>query len=262
MTDYRGGCNRARIRLSPEAEWEVNVGTAKALATLQPVKDAFPDASFSDIIVLAGQTAIEGAGGNPQPFCGGRTDATDGAGSVGLEPRVYDPPLVSVIDDMQVKGLTPNEAIALMARATGPSFSNQFFKDLLPFAEGYNNTGSGTSVNAALTSFTDYELALLKDKEFLAIFYRYAEFEEVFQDEFAMAWNKIMTVDRYDGPFDNECKWVNTCTTTPCFTAASEPKADVQSSSDADHVSINSVAMIATAVVTSLVASSTWFSMM
>jgi catalase-peroxidase len=52
MTNYKGGCNGARICFSPESEWEVNVeaGTANALAILQPVKDAFPDASFSDII--------------------------------------------------------------------------------------------------------------------------------------------------------------------------------------------------------------------
>jgi catalase (peroxidase I) len=260
MTDYRGGCNGARIRFSPEAEWHI-FKEAEALATLQPVKDAFPDASFSDIIVLAGQTAIEGAGGNPQPFCGGRTDATDGAGSVGLKPRVYDSPLVSVIDDIQVKGLTPDEAIALMARPTGPSFSNQFFKDMLPYAESFNNTNNGTSVSAALTSFTDHELALLKDKEFLAIIYRYAEFEEVFQEAFAEAWNKIMTVDRYDGPFGNACKGVNTCTTTPCFNAGEQSQTDVKSSSSgAADVSLN-MAMIATIVVASVVASNNWFSM-
>ena len=80
-TDYRGGCNGARIRFAPESEWEVNAGTADALATLEAVKEAFPDASYADIIVLAGQTAIESAGGEAQPFCGGRVDAEDGSGS-------------------------------------------------------------------------------------------------------------------------------------------------------------------------------------
>ena len=77
-TDYRGGCNGARIRFSPEADWEVNAGTSDALTTLASVKEAYPDATYADIIVLAGQTAVESAGGLAQPFCGGRVDAEDG----------------------------------------------------------------------------------------------------------------------------------------------------------------------------------------
>jgi Peroxidase len=151
---------------------------------------------------LAGQTAIEGAGGKRQYFCSGRVDATDGTGSEGLAPRVYEPPLVSVIDDMQVKGLTTKEAIALMVRPTGKSLTNKFFKDML-----------GTN----LTSFTKYELAWLEDAEGFRIINEYANSARLFQKEFAKAWNKIMTIDRYDGPFANACEGVNTCTTTPCL---------------------------------------------
>jgi catalase-peroxidase len=265
MTDYRGGCNGARIRFSPESEWEANAGTADALSTLQSVKDAFPDVSFSDIIVLAGQTAVEGAGGNPQPFCAGRVDATDGHGSEGLEPRMYEPPLVSVIDDMQVKGLTPEETIALMGRPTGSSFSNQYFKDMLPYVEGASNsTTNSTTESAALTTFTDYELAVLQDAEFLAIVNRYAEFEEVFQEEFAKAWKKIMTVDRYDGPFANACKSVSTCTTSPCFSSSGEeeepPVLETESSGGAADASVH-MAMVSTAAAVTIIASSSWFSM-
>ena len=45
--------------------------------------------SWSDLIVLAGQTAIEAAGGTPMPFCGGRSDSENGSKSEGLEPRIY-----------------------------------------------------------------------------------------------------------------------------------------------------------------------------
>ena len=199
-TDYQGGCNGARIRFSPEAEWEVNAGTSDALATLASVKEAYPDASYADIIVLAGQTAVESAGGKAQPFCGGRVDAEDGLGSEELAPRVYTPPVVSIRDDMQVKGLSAREGVALAGRFFGPTFSNQFYQDLL--------AGSGT--------FTADELALLED-EFKAIVEEYASDEETFQKEFATAWNKMMTSDRYDGPFENACTDVSTCTTDPCF---------------------------------------------
>ncbi len=137
-TDYRGGCNGALIRFSPEADWDVNVnaGTADALKTLETVKEAHPDASYADIIVLAGQTAIESAGGAVQPFCGGRVDAEDGSGSTNLEPRVYDPPVVSIRDDMEVKGLSAREGVALAGRKFGSSFSNKFYQDLLANSEG------------------------------------------------------------------------------------------------------------------------------
>jgi catalase (peroxidase I) len=199
-TDYRGGCNGARIRFSPENEWEVNAGTSDALVTLESVKEAYPNASYADIIVLAGQTAIESAGGMTQPFCGGRVDAEDGSGSEGLAPRVYTPPVVSIRDDMQVKGLSAREGVALAGRFFGPTFSNQFYKDLL--------AGTG--------NFTTDEQALLED-EFKEIVEEYASDEEAFQKEFATAWNKMMTADRYDGPSANACTDVSTCTTDPCF---------------------------------------------
>jgi catalase (peroxidase I) len=201
-TDYRGGCNGARIRFAPESEWEVNAGTADALATLEAVKGAFPNASYADIIVLAGQTAIESAGGEKQPFCGGRVDAEDGSGSENLQPRVYDPAVVSIRDDMQVKGLSAREGVALAGRPTGSNFTNQFYIDLL--------AGNG--------NFTEDQAALLED-EFKDIVEVYAGDEATFQKEFASAWNKLMTADRYDGPFKNACTSVSTCTTDPCYEA-------------------------------------------
>lgn len=212
-TDYRGGCNGARIRFEPESEWEVNVGTADALSTLEAVKTAYPDATWADIIVLAGQTAIESAGGEAQPFCGGRVDAEDGSGSEGLGPRVYDPPVVSIRDDMEVKGLSAREGVALAGRGFGATFSNQFYKDLLA------DNGGFTAENG---SFTDDELALLED-EFQPIVEEYAKDEETFKKEFARAWTKTVTADRYAGPFDNACETVSTCTTDPCFEAPTEP---------------------------------------
>jgi hypothetical protein len=101
---------------------------------------------------------------------------------------------------MQVKGLSAREGVALAGRFFGPTFSNQFYKDLL--------AGAG--------NFTTDEQALLED-EFKEIVEEYASDEEAFQKEFATAWNKMMTADRYDGPSANACTNVSTCTTNPCF---------------------------------------------
>jgi len=89
-TDKRGGANGARIRLSPQAEWDVNVtsGVARVISTLEGIQNDFNGSqsggkkvSLADLIVLGGCAAVEAAAkaaGNDVtvPFTPGRTDAT------------------------------------------------------------------------------------------------------------------------------------------------------------------------------------------
>jgi len=89
-TDKRGGANGARLRLSPQADWDVNVtsGVSKVLESLEEIQKEFNSSrsdgkmvSFADLIVLGGCAAIEEAakkaGHDVQvPFAPGRTDAT------------------------------------------------------------------------------------------------------------------------------------------------------------------------------------------
>mgnify|MGYP000052307476 FL=1 len=89
-TDKRGGANGARIRLSPQAEWDVNVasGTASVVATLEGIQQEFNNSqtsgkkvSLADLIVLGGcaavQEAAKRAGQDVQvPFTPGRTDSS------------------------------------------------------------------------------------------------------------------------------------------------------------------------------------------
>ncbi len=90
-TDKRGGANGARIRLSPQAEWDVNIvsGVSRTIDTLAGVQSEFnasasggKKVSLADLIVLGGAAAIEQAakaGGHDVtvPFTPGRTDATE-----------------------------------------------------------------------------------------------------------------------------------------------------------------------------------------
>ncbi len=89
-TDKRGGANGARIRLSPQAEWDVNLtsGVSQVLATLEEIQKRFNEAqtgskrvSLADLIVLGGCAAVEAAAKRAGhavqvPFAPGRTDAS------------------------------------------------------------------------------------------------------------------------------------------------------------------------------------------
>lgn len=81
-SDKRGGANGARIRLSPQKDWEGNepARLAKVLSVLEPIASQ-SGASIADVIVLAGNVGIEiaakAAGFNVKvPFAAGRGDAT------------------------------------------------------------------------------------------------------------------------------------------------------------------------------------------
>jgi catalase-peroxidase len=97
-SDKRGGANGARIRLSPQKDWEVNepAKLAKVLKALEGVQKASgKKVSLADLIVLGGGAAIEkaakAAGVTVEvPFAPGRTDAaqaqTDVESFAVLEP--------------------------------------------------------------------------------------------------------------------------------------------------------------------------------
>ncbi len=89
-SDKRGGANGARIRLKPQINWEVNNPNqlAKVLEVLEKIQTEFNASnkngtkiSLADLIVLAGNTAIEKAISNAGfkfqiPFVPGRNDAS------------------------------------------------------------------------------------------------------------------------------------------------------------------------------------------
>lgn len=89
-SDKRGGANGARIRLTPQKDWEVNnpAQLAKVISVLEGILKDFNDAqangkkvSLADLIVLGGCAAIEQAAKNAGhnvtvPFKPGRADAT------------------------------------------------------------------------------------------------------------------------------------------------------------------------------------------
>ena len=220
QTDYLGGCNGARIRFSPQKDWSQNKAMNDVLKVLQQVKEKFVILSWADLIVLAGTTALEEASGMNYDFCGGRSDALDGAGSEFLNQNNY-PNLISEFKDRKtLMGLTNREMVALNSRIRGKmsqssqgyngtwmgdSWGNEYFKLLLeekwvPINE--NEFRSDKKDNIYMMSS---DLVMLYDAPLLAIVQEYACDNTLLMNEFREAWTKLMNSDRFDGPVHNLC---------------------------------------------------------
>ena len=142
-SDKRGGANGARIRLSPQKDWEVNepAQLAKVLEKLEAIRGDFNAAqsggekvSLADLIVLGGCAAVEKAAKDAGvdvnvPFTPGRTDAsqeqTDVESFAALEPRTdgfrnylsgrqFMQPEEALVDRAQLLRLTAPEMTVLL----------------------------------------------------------------------------------------------------------------------------------------------------
>src|SRR5450756_860497 len=149
-SDKRGGANGARIRLSPQKDWEVNnpPELAKVLQKLEAIRKEFgKKVSLSDLIVLGGSAAIEKAAKDAGltvtvPFTPGRMDAsqeqTDVASFAPLEPRAdgfrnyisgkrqFMMPEEALVDRAQLMTLTAPEMTVLVGglRVLGANAGN------------------------------------------------------------------------------------------------------------------------------------------
>ena len=142
-SDKRGGANGARIRLSPQKDWDVNNPgeLAKVLKKLEAIQKTFNDkakgkkVSLADLIVLGGTAAVEKAAkaagvSVKAPFAAGRMDAsqeqTDVDSFAPLEPRTdgfrnyisgkrqFMAPEEALVDRAQLLRLTAPEMTALV----------------------------------------------------------------------------------------------------------------------------------------------------
>jgi catalase-peroxidase len=149
-SDKRGGANGARIRLSPQKDWDVNnpPELAKVLQKFEAIqKDFGKKLSLADLIVLGGSAAIEKAAKDAGltvtvPFTPGRMDAsqeqTDAASFAPLEPRAdgfrnyisgekqFMMPEEALVDRAQLMTLTAPEMTVLVGglRVLGANAGN------------------------------------------------------------------------------------------------------------------------------------------
>ena len=235
-SDLRGGANGARIRFEPMKSWQSNDKALldKALDLYTNIAEQV-NASVADIIVLAGNVAIENASGVEVPFLAGRGDATeeqtDAESFKVLEPladgfRNYQKTEYSVspeemlVDKSQLLGLTAHEMTVLVGgmRSLGitkdnlGNFSennnkldNEFFKKLLDMNVSWRPKGNNAYEGVDKTSGEVVRTASRVDLVFgsnsqlrsLAEVYASDDANDKFVNDFIAAWNKVMNADRF-----------------------------------------------------------------
>ena len=137
-SDKRGGANGARIRLSPQKDWDINqpAQLKTVLNNLEAIQKGFgKKVSLADLIVLGGSAAVEKAAKDAGvdvtvPFTPGRMDAsqdeTDVESFAPLEPRAdgfrnyisgkrqFMAPEEALVDKAQLLALTGPEMTVLV----------------------------------------------------------------------------------------------------------------------------------------------------
>ena len=237
-SDMRGGANGARIRLEPQKNWEAN--NPNQLSKVLEIYEAIAEetgASVADVIVLAGNVAIEKASGIEVPFTPGRGDATQENTDVEsfevLEPQsdgfknfhkagLNVNPEEIMLDKAQLLGLTAPEMTVLVGglRSLGISssgyglftenkdeLSNDYFRTLLDMSVKWRPNGTGNSYEAIdrvsgekVRTASRTDLVFGSNSQLRALVEVYASDDSLdkFKGDFIHAWNKVMNADRFD----------------------------------------------------------------
>ena len=237
-SDMRGGANGSRIRLEPQRSWEAN--NPDQLNKVLDIYEAISSetgASVADIIVLAGNVAIEKASGVEVPFSPGRGDAsqenTDIESFAVLEPQsdgfknfhksgLNVNPEEIMLDKAQLLGLTAPEMTVLVGglRSLGISssgyglftenvneLSNDYFRTLLDMSVKWRPNGTGNSYEALdrvsgekVRTASRTDLVFGSNSQLRALVEVYASDDSTnkFKNDFVLAWNKVMNADRFD----------------------------------------------------------------
>eukprot|EP01091_Cochliopodium_minus_P020585 TRINITY_DN9035_c0_g1_i1.p1 TRINITY_DN9035_c0_g1~~TRINITY_DN9035_c0_g1_i1.p1 ORF type:complete len:401 (-),score=135.48 TRINITY_DN9035_c0_g1_i1:72-1274(-) len=213
--DGTGGSNGANMRFQPESKHGANNGLEIARELLEPIKKKYPGISYADLYTFAGVVAIEATGGPKIKWRAGRSDTPC---SDHVKPTPHDrlpdanQGANHLRDIFYRMGFNDQEIVALagahcLGRChtnrsgyTGPwtrsptSFTNAFFQELL------NNKWTPKKWNGPLQyedpsgdlMMTPADLSLIQDDKFLKYVKIYADDQDKFFNDFAVAYEKLL----------------------------------------------------------------------
>jgi catalase-peroxidase len=205
-TDYAGGCNGARIRYSPGRDWPINAGLSDTIKLLDRIKLKYDKSilSYSDLIVLAGNVAVERIGSPKLTFCPGRTDDDNGDAWKQIEYGNTDHPtsVDQLIELMHRRGQSYQDWVAL-------TFIH-FNGSVLKLRSALTTTPATTPATTTTKSSSSKENLIVQAIKYYPEYRHWAEriasgTDEVYGAMFAEAWTRLMNADRFDGPVGNIC---------------------------------------------------------
>jgi cytochrome c peroxidase len=203
-----GGSNGSTMRFAPEGDHGANAGLKAARDFLEPVKEAFPWITYSDLWILAGVCSIQEMQGPKIPFRAGRSDrdlsfcTPDGRLPDASKDRSH---IRAIFGRM---GFSDKEMVALSgAHALGrchtdrsgydgpwtfspTTMTNDYFKLLLEEKWAYkkwNGPKQFEDVKTKTLMMLPTDMELVKDKSFRSYTELYARDNEAFFKDFSEA---------------------------------------------------------------------------
>lgn len=232
VTDSQGGCNGARIRFSPQADWTENTNMDKVMNILEPIKKKYGSRlTWADLIIFAAQVTLIDAGHNLHvDFCQGRTDALDGSGSENLKPRqfAFNESLAGLRYSQGLLDMSDEETVVLQAMQRSSALLNDtglrswtddssliskeyfrvlFFNQWKEYGTGKTKQYKTVQQHGKEIFMLASDIALLEDPSLKKIVQGFAlGSSEKFYTAFEKAWVKLVQSDRFFGPVDNYCR--------------------------------------------------------
>jgi catalase-peroxidase len=253
-SDKRGGANGARIRLSPQKNWEVNQPAvlARILTRLESIQREFNAAasggkkvSLADLIVLGGCAAIEAAAKKAGheisvPFTPGRMDAsqehTDVHSFAALEPladgfrnyvrkgheafaaemlvdranllNLTAPEMTVLVGGLRVLNANVGQSAMGVFTDRPETLTNDFFVNLLDMRTTWQRSASAEGVIEGRDRVTGkirwtatvVDLVFGSNSQLRALAEVHASSDSMpsFLRDFVAAWDKVMSLDRFD----------------------------------------------------------------
>jgi len=208
-----GGSEGAAMRFSSEGNWGANAGLDHARNFLEPIKEKFPDISYSDLWILAGSTAIEEMGGPDLPFKLGRKDKTADKDNL-PDGRLPDGDKFAdhVREIFYRQGFNDQEIVALVGGGhaigrchtdrsgwTGPwtraptTFSNEYFRELIENTWTHKKWDGPVQYEDPTGDLMmlEADMIMVTDPEFRKWTEIYKDDYERFANDFVGAWTKL-----------------------------------------------------------------------